>query len=464
MQRGRRPVNHPPTIAQQPADVLTGPMKATSRILALAAFAGLGLAATPAAAALAPAEQQMVETVNANTERNIALLERLVNQNSGTNNAEGVRKVAGMLRPELEALGFKVRWIPMDQVNRAGHLFASHQGKPGTKRLLLIGHLDTVFEPDSPFQHFSREGSIARGPGVGDNKGGIVVMLAALQAMQAAGTLKAANIVVALTGDEEEAGSPRSIARADLVAEGKRADVALDFEGLVRIDGKDMGSIARRSSNTWSLVTEGETGHSSAIFSDSRGDGAVFEMTRILSSFRSELPEPSLTFNIGLLAGGERVELDAEGVRATVTGKSNIIPPMATAVGEFRSLSPEQTSRVRAKMEAIAARNSPRTSARLTFNEPYPPMAPTEGNRAVLARLNSVNRDLGLPEMPELDPLRRGAGDIGFVAADVDGLAGLGTAGSGDHTEREMIDLTSIPLQASRAAILISRLAADSRP
>jgi glutamate carboxypeptidase len=429
--------------------------------IAFAAIALMAPAPSPATAALAPAEQRMVTAVDADSARNIALLERLVNQNSGTNNAEGVRKVADMLRPEFEALGFRLRWIPMEKVGRAGHLFAEHQGRKGARRLLLIAHLDTVFEPDSRFQRFSREGDIARGPGVGDNKGGIVVILSALQAMQAAGTLKDANIVVALTGDEEEAGSPRTLSRADLIAEGRRADVALDFEGLVRNDGQDMGSIARRSSNTWTLKTRGETGHSSAIFSDHRGDGAVFEMTRILSAFRTDLPEPSLTFNVGLLAGGERVELDAQGVRATVTGKSNIIPPTAVAVGEFRTLSPEQTARVRAKMEAIAARSSPKTGAELVFAEPYPPMAPTEGNRAILARLNAVNRDLGLPEMPELDPLSRGAGDIGFVAADVDGLAGMGPAGSGAHTERELVDLSSFHLQAKRAAILMSRISTE---
>ena len=430
------------------------------RILVLAAL----LSASPAtAAALPQAEQKIVATVDSQFEADVALLERLVNQNSGTNNVAGVTKVAEMLRPEFEALGFDVRWVPMAETGRAGHLFAEHKGKAGNKRLLLIGHLDTVFEPDNPFQRFSRDGNVAKGPGVGDDKGGVVVILSALKAMKAAGTLKGANIVVALTGDEEEAGKPRAIARRDLVAEGKRADVALDFEGLVRIDGQDMGSIARRSSNTWVLKTSGETGHSSAIFSDRLGDGAVFEMSRILAAFRTELPEPSLTFNIGLLAGGERVDLDPEGVRAGVTGKSNIIPPAAVAVGEFRSLSPEQTERVKAKMIAIAARNSPRTKAELIFNDPYPPMAPTAGNRALLARLNEVNKDLGLAVMPELDPLRRGAGDIGFVAADVDSLAGLGPAGSGDHSEREQIDLSSIPLQAKRAAILMSRLSREKR-
>ena len=420
------------------------------------------LLAAPALAALSPAERRMVADVEARTGSDVALLERMVNQNSGTRNTEGVMKVAAMVRPELEALGFEVRWIPQAEVGRAGHLFAEHKGRPGTKRLLLIGHLDTVFEPDSPFQRFTREGDAARGPGVNDNKGGVVVMLSALKAMKAAGTLKDANIVVALTGDEEEAGNPRTLSRRDLIAEGRRADVALDFESLVRSGGTDMGSIARRSANTWELRTGGQTGHSSAIFSERLGDGAVFEMSRILSRFRTELPEPSLTFNVGLLAGGERAELDADGIRASATGKSNIIPPVAIAVGEFRTLSPEQTERVKAKMQAIVAATSPQTTAELRLNEPYPPMAPTEGNRAILARLNVVNRDLGLPAMPELDPLRRGAGDIGFVAADVDGLVGLGSTGSGDHSDQETIDLTSIPLQARRAAILMTRLSREA--
>jgi glutamate carboxypeptidase len=434
---------------------------AAARLVAGLLAAGLLAGATPALAALSAAESRMVTAVDAGQVRDLKLLERLVNQNSGTMNLAGVQAVADMLRPEFEALGFKVEWLPMAQTGRAGHLVARHAGRSGGKRLLLIAHLDTVFEPSSPFQSFRVEGDRAHGPGVGDNKGGIVVILSALRAMLAAGTLEGANIEVWLTGDEEEAGSPRSLARAGLVAAGKRADVALDFEGLVRIDGRDMGSIARRSSNTWVLKTRGETGHSSAIFSERLGDGAVFEMARILSRFRTELPEPSLTFNVGLLAGGERVETAPEGVRASVEGKSNIVPPEAIAVGEFRSLTPEQTVRVRARMEAIVGGNAPKTGAELTFNEPYPPMAPTAGNRALLAKLNGVNRDLGLAEMPELDPLRRGAGDIGFVAADVDGLAGLGTAGGGDHTDAEWVDLKSIPLQAKRAAILMSRLARE---
>jgi glutamate carboxypeptidase len=428
----------------------------------LAAALVLGTAAiTPAAAQrLSTAETAMTRTVDADYDRSVALLETLVNQNSGTLNLAGVTKIGERMRVELEPLGFTVTWKPMDAVQRAGHLIAIHRGKPGTKRLLLIGHLDTVFEPNSPFQKFVRKGDLAEGPGAGDDKGGMVVMLAALRAMQTAGTLKAANIEVVLTGDEEKSGSPHSIARADLIAAGKRADVALDFEGLVIDGGHDMGSIARRSAIDWRITATGKTGHSSLIFGSEFGDGAINELTRILAAFRKELPEPNLTFNTGVIAGGARATIDESG-NATAAGKTNIIPATAIAVGDFRTLSPEQTARVKARMEAIVAAHAPGTDATISFGEGYPAMAPTKGNRALLAALNGVNRDLGLPEMPALDPLKRGAGDISFVAADVDSLAGLGTYSTGDHAPGETVDLASIRRQAKRAAILMSRVSAE---
>lgn len=425
------------------------------------ALLGSALGSTTAQAQLSPAETRAVAVVDAEHERSVALLQTLVDQNSGTMNLAGVAKVGAMVRSELEPLGFQVRWKPMPQTKRAGHLIAVHPGKPGTKRLLLIGHLDTVFERDSPFQRFVRKGDSAQGPGAGDDKGGMVVMLSALRAMKAAGLLDGANIEIVLTGDEEDAGDPVEIARADLIAAGKRADVALDFEGLSVVDGRDMGSIARRSSNTWTLTTTGKTGHSSLIFSDSYGDGAINEMARILAAFRKDLPEPNLTFNTGVVAGGATAALDADGVRATATGKGNIIAATAVARGDFRTLSEDQTQRVRTKMTAIVARHAPGTSATISFESGYPAMPPTAGNRGLLDRLNRVNRDMRLPEMAALDPLKRGAGDIAFVAGDVDGLIGLGTASSGDHAPGETVDLGSIRRQAKRAAILMARLSRE---
>ena len=430
--------------------------------LAFAVAAAL-LAATPVHAALSSAERKIVATVEAEQDRAIALLERLVNQNSGSMNIEGVTKVGAMMRPELEALGFNVVWKPLPETKRAGHIIATHAGKPGTKRLLLIGHLDTVFETDSPFQRFERKGNDGVGPGAGDNKGGMVVMVAALRAMQAAGTLKDANIEIHLTGDEERTGSPVEVARGDLVAAGKRADAALDFEGLAQDGDLDMGSIARRSSNSWELRTAGNSGHSSGIFRPGVGDGAVFELARIIAAFRTELPEPNLTFNVGLITGGATASLDADAIRATATGKPNIIPGVGIARGDFRTLADDQTARVRARMQAIVARHLPGTSATIAFDEGYPAMAPTAGNRSLLTKLNIVNADMGLPRMGELDPLKRGAGDIAFVAGDVDGLVGLGAASDGDHAPGESVDLDSMRRQAKRAAILMTRLSRERR-
>ena len=426
------------------------------------ALAAAALLATPALAQPAP-DARMRDTMAAETPRTEALLERLVAQNSGTLNLAGVRRVGELMRAELQPLGFTVRWVDMAATGRAGHLIATHAGDARGKRLLLIGHLDTVFEPTSPFQAYRREGRRAIGPGVGDDKGGLVVIVAALRAMQAAGTLARANVTVVLTGDEEKTGTPLSVARADLVAAGKSADVALEYENLAAEDGKDFGTIARRSAASWELRTSGKTGHSSGVFGAGLGYGAIYEMARVLDAFRRDLPEPNLTYNVGVVAGGTPATIDADGANVTASGKTNIVAAQAIARGDIRSLTPEQDARVRTAMTAIVAKHLPGTGATLTFFDSYPPMAPSAGNRALLARLNTINRELKLPEMPEYDPAKRGAADSGFVAADVPTLGGLGAAGGGSHAEGEWIDLDSLPRQALRSAVLITRLSQEPR-
>ncbi len=121
----------------------------------------------------------MVAYIDGHTADSNALLEKLVDMNSGTHNLEGVRAVGRIMTAELTGLGFEVKWIPMDEVQRAGVLVAEHRcpaggGKCG-KRMLLIGHMDTVFETTSPFQKYSVSGNIATGPGVNDMKGGLVI-------------------------------------------------------------------------------------------------------------------------------------------------------------------------------------------------------------------------------------------------------------------------------------------------
>ena len=135
-----------------------------------------------------------------------------------------------------------------------------------------------------------------------------------------------------------------------------------------------------------------------------------------------------------------------------------MVAQTAIVTGDIRTITDEQLQRTRERMRAIVARHLPQTQAEIEFSDGYPSMPPTEGNQALLDLLNTVNRDLGTPPMEALDPGRRGAADVSFVAPYVDALAGLGANGSGAHGPGERIDLETLPLQVKRAALLIYRL------
>ncbi|QJU56481.1 M20/M25/M40 family metallo-hydrolase [Sphingomonas sp. AP4-R1] len=434
------------------------------RYLAFPLFAAL-LSSTPALAALSPPERKMVASVDAHTEGDIALLGRMVDLNSGSRNFAGVKAMADLMRAELEPLGFTVSWTPMEQVTgRAGHLIAEHKGSGRGSHMLLIGHMDTVFEKDSPFQTMTRKGDIVTGPGVDDMKGGLVVMIAALRAMKDAGTLKAADIHIILSGDEESVGQPQHKARAAMIEQAKWADTAFEFEGLANEGGEEIGSIARRGSISWRLSASAKSGHSSGVFSDGAGFGANYELVRIVDAFRRELREPNLTYNLGLILGGVDVTATpTDTIAGSARGKPNIIAAQAIATGDIRALSNEQAERIMSRMRAIVAQHLAGTSAEIVFSEGYPAMPPTPGSRALLGKLNGVNADLGLPKMAELDPMKRGAGDIAFAAPYTDGLVGTGIAGAGSHAEGETASLSSMGRQAKRNAILFSRLAVAPR-
>jgi glutamate carboxypeptidase len=409
-----------------------------------------------AAQSLTPEQQKIVAAVNADADDSAKLVEQLVNINSGTLNAPGVRKVAAVLQPRFEALGFQCRFIPMEEVKRAGHLECVRKGSHG-KRVLLIGHMDTVFEPASAFQTYERRGDMAVGPGVADMKGGLAIILSSLKALNAVGALEGANITVFLTGDEERHGEPLSISRRDLIEAGKHSDAALEFEGGVRQAGHDMASIARRSSYSWVVKTTGKTGHSSRVFGEP-GFGAIYELVRILDEFRQQLREPDLTYNVGLVVGGATESYDAAKASAEATGKSNIIPAAAEAHGDLRTVTDEQYKRVRGRMQAIVEKHLPGTSAEITFEDGYPSMPATDANKALLGELNKVNRELGADVMEPFDPKLRGAGDLSFVAPYVASISGLGAYGSGDHAPGEKMELKAQTPQARRVALFIYAL------
>ena len=402
-------------------------------------------------------ERKIVQAVKNLNGESLLFLEKVVNINSGTLNQKGVKDVGNVFSNAFQEIGFQTQWIEMpDTMNRAGHLFASIDGKKG-KKLLLIGHLDTVFEKNSPFQTFERiNDSMAYGPGANDMKGGDVVVLYALKALANLNLLKNANITVAFTGDEESTGKPLSISRKALINAGKKADIALGFENAT---GFNNATIARRGASGWKVEVKGKRAHSSGVFNERVGAGAVFEMSRILNAFYEEVRgEEYLTFNPGTLLGGTFVNYNSQTSSGEVFGKTNVVAQTAVVNGGLRFISEEQKEKARAKMREIISQNLPQTSARIEFIDSYPAMGPTEGNKAVLETLSEVSQDLGFGPVTGYDPSRRGAADISFVADFTDGLDGLGTMGSGAHTPQEIVNLKTMNALIQRSAILIYRL------
>jgi len=409
--------------------------------------------------ALTREERAMASFIDAHQAEAVALLERAVNINSGTQNLEGVRRTGALFRAELDALGFTTSWVSQDAVKRAGHLVAERKGRAGAPKVLLIGHLDTVFEPDSPFQTFERiDANRARGPGIIDMKGGNVIMVTAMKALQTAGVIDSLHLVIVMTGDEEAAGRPLRDARRTLVDAAQGAIAALGFEDG---DGHpDHAVTARRGTTAWTLRVKGKPAHSSQIFRDDIGYGAIFEASRVLAEFRTQLAgQPHLTFNPGVMLGGTTADFDAAAARGTAFGKDNVIAEHAVVAGDLRALTPEQFETARQTMERIAKASLPQTSSSLTFGEGYPPLAPTAGNATLLAMLDRASRDLGLNPVTAVDPDRAGAADVSFVAAHVPMIIdALGLKGDGGHTVAETADLRGIAVQAKRAAVLLHRL------
>lgn len=462
---GRMPIHFnkkPPTVARDRFPLFN---VFSVSILKLMAGSLLMCCFVSAAHGLTSDEQSMLDWIDAHQDEAIALLAETVNIGSGTMNHAGVRAVGDVMASSMSDLDMAIEWIDMPtEMARAGHLVARKGGSGA--RFLLIGHLDTVFEADDSFQAFIREGNVATGPGISDMKSGNVVLVYALKALNAIGALEDIPIAIVFTGDEEKPGKPLDVARKDLIDAGKWADIALGFEGAITTEGADWATVARRSSSSWILETTGTQAHSSAIFSESVGAGAINEAARILSRFYEDVRgDYGLTFNAGTIQGGTTVSYDPAQNRGSTFGKTNVVPSTATVHGGIRALTPEQLAASKESMRKIVDDHLPNTTASITFDDSYPPMAPTDGNLALADQLSQINQELGRGPMKIWDPLRRGAADIAFVAPYTDALAGMGALGEGGHTPHESLVLDSIGLAIKRAALLIYRLssAAGSR-
>jgi glutamate carboxypeptidase len=402
-------------------------------------------------------EQKVIDFVKANMAQTEKLLEQVVNINSGTLNHAGVKQVGQIFRKEFEDMGFTTKWISLpDSLNRAGHLVAYRKGNKG-KKLFLIGHLDTVFEKSMPFTPFTRlNDSIATGQGVNDMKGGDVMIIAALKAVHAQKLLDDTSITIYFTGDEESSGKPTSISRKDFIDRAKQSDIALAYETAVSFN---IAATARRGSSGWELITSGKTGHSSGIFSQNMGYGAIYEAARILDEFREALStEKYLTFNPGVISGGTEVSYDPASAKGEAVGKTNIIAQKVIVTGDLRFISEVQKENARVKMQEIVSKHLNGTNAVIKFSDGIPAMEPTQANADLLKVLNQVSTDLNMGEVKAGDPGSRGAGDISYIAQYVPCLDGLGASGKGAHAPGETINLKEFPALTQRTALLIYRL------
>ena len=300
---------------------------------------------------------------------------------------------------------------------------------------------------------------LKHGPGVIDMKGGDVVIVQALKALHASGQLKSMNVIVVMTGDEEDAGLPLTKAREALIASAKGANFAIGFEDG---DGDPAHAVvARRGTTAWQLTVTGATGHSSQIFSEPFGNGAIFEAARILNLFHEKLAgQPHLTLNPAAIVGGTTVEMDAAQARGSAFGKTNVIPARVIVTGDLRGLTMEQFRDAEETMRAAAATSKPPTHAQITFEEGYPPLAPTPGNTSLLSRYDRVSQDLGLGSVTAVSPDKAGAADVAFIAGEVSSVIdAVGLKGHDDHSPGETADLSTLAVQTKRAAVLLSRIA-----
>ncbi len=397
-------------------------------------------------------ERELVSWLDSQDEAMLAMLERLTNINSGSLNKEGVNTLAQIFSTELTTLGFSISTLPGEviempscpgsnySVDVADHVLAT---KPGNgPRLLLMGHLDTVFPPDAPFQTFRAEGDTMYGPGVADMKGGLVVMLYALKALAESGELDDMNLSVLLNSDEEM-GSLSS--RKYLEEQAAEHDWGLVYES----SGADTLTRQRKGLGQARFVVNGRASHAGGAHE--QGRSAIKELAyKIVEIEQMTDYETGVTVNVGVVSGGEA---------------RNTVAPCAEALIDLRYPEPQQGEDAVAQFEDIfgSVYSYPVDSGEITteswVNLHRPPKIPTSESDYLLEKTRAIGRLLG----QELGVTDSGGGTDGSLtqAAGLPTLDSLGVAGTGAHSNREEARISSLVERAQLSAVLIRRLIND---
>lgn len=403
--------------------------------------------------AIDPAEQELVNWLDGQETNMLDMLERLTNINSGSLNKAGVDEMAAIFSRELRELGFSISTLPGDMIEMpscpgsdynidvADHVLATRPGS--SARLLLMGHLDTVFPPESPFQEFRRQGDTMYGPGVADMKGGLVVMLYALKALHEFDALDGLDLSVLLNSDEEM-GSLSS--RKYLEDQARQHDWGLVYES----SGTNNLTRTRKGLGQARFVVHGKAAHAGGAHE--QGRSAIKELAyKIVEIENMTDYETGVTVNVGIVNGGEA---------------RNTIAPCAEALIDLRYPQPQQGLDAVDRFEDIFGQvySYPVDSGEITtdswVNLHRPPKIPTDESDYLMDKAISIGRLLG----QELGVTDSGGGTDGSLTQAV-GLPtqdSLGVAGTGAHSNREEARVSSLVERAKLSAVLIQRLARET--
>jgi glutamate carboxypeptidase len=425
---------------------------ATSSVIFI--FAVVILQSSWAAESIEPSlntdEIELVRWLDSQEDNMLSMLERITNINSGSLNKQGVDEIATIFSRELRRLGFSISTLPGDviempscpgsdyNVDVSDHVLATKTG--AGKRLLLMGHLDTVFPPDSPFQIFRREGDTMYGPGVADMQGGLVVMLYALKALAEAEELDSKTISILLNSDEEM-GSLSS--RKYLEQQALLHDYGLVYES----SGTNNLTRTRKGLGQARFVVNGKASHAGGAHE--QGRSAIKELAyKIVEIENMTNYESGVTVNVGIVSGGEA---------------RNTIAPCAEAFIDLRYPQPQQGLDAADQFEQIfdSVYSYPVDSGDLTtdrwINLHRPPKIPTPESDRLLEKTRAIGRLLG----QELGITDSGGGTDGSLtqAVGLPTVDSLGVAGTGAHSNREQARVSSLVERAKLSAVLIRRLA-----
>ncbi len=362
----------------------------------------------------------------------IAFLEGLVNQDSGTHDRLDVNRLGEMLATAFEGLGFSVERIP--QTTYGNHLMASHRGMPGTKRLLCMGHMDTVYPAGTAGSRlFQIEGTRATGPGVLDMKGGLTVLFFALRALAETDSFALREMSVSvLINSDEEVGSPSS--RQIITDLALRHDAAIVLEPA-RPGGECV--IARKGVGHFRMEVFGRQAHAGS--QPELGINAIWELAHKICAMQAlNDPDRGTTVNVGVIRGGER---------------SNVVPDYACADVDLRIWSVEEGDRIARALQEIAQRSTiSGATGKLSGEVSTPPWQTGEATRRMLALLQQAGNHLGI----EIKGVATGGGSDGSrTAQHIPTLDGLGPVGSRIHSPKESLELPSLRERAALLALFI---------